>query len=73
MVESIRCGQHVRRPINECGAERIMWATDSPLPNAVMPPDEFAKVFTKPQTDIVFSDEEIRLIMAGAAADVFSI
>ncbi len=63
----------LRYLVNECGADRIMWATDSPLPNAVMPPDEFVKLFTEPQTGIVFSDEEIGLIMAGTATELFGI
>jgi predicted TIM-barrel fold metal-dependent hydrolase len=59
--------------INECGAGKLMWATDTPLPCAVLPTDKYVKVFTERQTDLPFSEEEIQMIMAGTAAGVFGI
>jgi predicted TIM-barrel fold metal-dependent hydrolase len=59
--------------IDECGARKIMWATDTPLPNAVMQPDLYAKAFTERQTDIEFTDEEMEMIMWKTAAEVFNI
>ncbi len=50
-----------------------MWATDSPLPCAVLPPDAWVKVFTAPETDVRFTDEEIEQIMSGTAAEVFGL
>lgn len=59
--------------IDECGAGKLMWATDSPLPCAVLPPDAWVKVFTAPETDVRFTDEEIEQIMSGTAAEVFGL
>lgn len=59
--------------INECGAGKIMWATDSPLPDQMMAPDLWMKVFTHRETEIRFTEEEIVLIMSGTANEVFGI
>lgn len=59
--------------INECGASKLMWATDTPLPCAIMPIEQYVKVFTEPQTDIRFSKEEMDMIMFGTTAAVFGI
>jgi predicted TIM-barrel fold metal-dependent hydrolase len=59
--------------IDECGASKLMWATDTPLPNAVLQPDLYAKAFTERQTDIAFTDEEIEAVMWKNAAEVFGI
>jgi len=61
----------VRFLIDECGASKLMWATDTPLPTAVLPTDKYVKVFTEPQTDISFSNAEIAMIMAGTTAEIF--
>jgi uncharacterized protein len=63
----------VRLLIDECGASKLMWATDTPLVNAVLAPDLYVKVFTERQTDINFTDEEMEMIMWGTAAEVFGI
>ena len=63
----------LRTLINECGASRLIWATDTPLPNAMVPPDAWVKLFTERQTDIPFTDEEIETIMWKTAAEVFGI
>ena len=59
--------------IDECGASRLMWATDSPLPCTMMSPEQWVKVFTEPQTDITFTPEEIEMIMSGTASSVFQL
>lgn len=59
--------------IDECGASKLMWATDDPLPSAILPPAEWVKAFTTRDTDIQFSEEEIEQIMSGTAREVFGI
>ncbi len=59
--------------IDECGASRLMWATDAPLPCTMMSPEEWVKVFTKPDSDITFTQEEIEMIMSGTASSVFQL
>jgi len=59
--------------IDECGAAKLMWATDSPLPCALMPPDQWARVFTRPQSEIAFTALEMETIMGGTAREVFGL
>ena len=61
----------VRFLIDECGARKLMWATDTPLPTAALPTDQYVKVFTERETDIQFTDEEMTMIMHGTALEVF--
>lgn len=63
----------VRFLIDECGAGKLLWATDTPLPTAILPTDQYVKVFTEPQTDIIFTDEEMELMMWKNTAEVFGI
>jgi predicted TIM-barrel fold metal-dependent hydrolase len=63
----------LRALINQCGAGKIMWATDHPLPNVALQPDAWVKVLTEPKTSISFTDKEIEMLMGGAAAGVFGI
>ncbi len=63
----------VRLLINECGASKLMWSTDSPLPCAILPTDAWVKVFTDRKTDVQFTDEEMKMIMGGTTAEVFNI
>ncbi len=65
--------QWLRDLIDVIGAFRIMWATDSPLPSMAMAPDLWVKTFTKPNTKIKFSKEEMEQIMHGTAAELFGI
>jgi uncharacterized protein len=65
--------QWLRQLINDIGAFRIMWATDSPLPNNFMAQDLWVKVFTKAETGIKFTKEELEMIMHGTAARIFKI
>jgi predicted TIM-barrel fold metal-dependent hydrolase len=59
--------------IDECGASKLMWATDSPLPCAILPTDAWVKVFTERNTTVQFTDEEMEMIMGGTTAEVFNI
>jgi predicted TIM-barrel fold metal-dependent hydrolase len=63
----------VRFLIDECGASKLLWATDTPLPTALLPTDQYVKVFTERQTDIPFTNEEIELMMWKNTAEVFGI
>ncbi len=47
--------------------------TDAPLPCTMMSPEEWVKVFTKPDSDITFTQEEIEMIMSGTASSVFQL
>ncbi|MBU2551893.1 MAG: amidohydrolase family protein [Proteobacteria bacterium] len=58
--------------IDECGASKLMWATDNPLPCAVLPTDQWVRAFTERETEVPFTTEEIETIMAGTSAEVFS-
>ncbi len=59
--------------IDECGASKLMWATDSPLPCAILPVDAWVKVFTERSTSIQFTQDEMDMIMGGTAVEVFNI
>lgn len=63
----------VRLLIDECGVSKLMWATDTPLPSAVLPAEEFVKVFTERDTNVAFKEEEIEIMMGGAAEEVFDL
>ena len=63
----------LRYLIDECGASKLMWATDHPLPSAIMPPDQWVKVFMERETDIVFTEAEMEQIMSGTAGEVFGL
>jgi predicted TIM-barrel fold metal-dependent hydrolase len=63
----------VRLLIDECGVRKIMWATDTPLPSAVLPAEEYVKVFTERDTSVPFTQEEIEIMMGGAAEEVFDL
>ena len=63
----------VRLLIDECGVSKIMWASDTPLPCAVLPTEEYVKVFTERDTSVAFTEEEIEIMMGGAAEEVFDL
>jgi hypothetical protein len=63
----------LRLLIEECGAAKLMWATDTPLPCAILPTDQYVKIFTDPQTDVAFQEEEMEAILCGTAMEVFGI
>jgi predicted TIM-barrel fold metal-dependent hydrolase len=63
----------LRYLIDEVGAQKLMWATDTPLPCAVMTIDAWVKIFTERKTDVVITEEEMDMIMGGTAKEVFTI
>jgi predicted TIM-barrel fold metal-dependent hydrolase len=63
----------LRYLINECGAGKLMWATDTPLPCAIMPTEQWVKVFTEPQADILFTKDEMDMMMSGTASELFGL
>ena len=65
--------QWLRDIIDLAGADKIMFATDALYPNLMCPLAEWVRAFTDRETDIPFSDEEIELILGGAARKVLRI
>lgn len=61
----------LRDMIDWCGAEKIFFATDAPLPTYYLSTPEWIEVFRNPKTDIEFTGEEIELILGKAAERVF--
>jgi hypothetical protein len=50
-----------------------MFATDALYPNLMCPLAEWKQAFTDRETDIHFSNEEISLILGGAAKKVLNL
>lgn len=65
--------QWLRDIIDIAGAEKIFFATDAPYPNLLCPLKEWVKVFSKPDTNIQFTQEEKALILGEAARKVLKI
>lgn len=61
----------LRDMIDWCGAEKILFASDAPLPTFYLPTKDWIEVFRNPQTDIKFTKEEMDLILGKAAQAVF--
>jgi predicted TIM-barrel fold metal-dependent hydrolase len=61
----------LRDMIDWCGAEKILFASDAPLPTFYLPTKDWIEVFRNPQTDIKFTKEEMDMILGGAAEQVF--
>jgi predicted TIM-barrel fold metal-dependent hydrolase len=62
----------LRDMIDWCGADKIMFATDSPLPTYYLSTKDWIEVFRNPQTDIEFTKEEMETILGKAAQKVFN-
>lgn len=62
----------LRDMIDWCGPEKILFATDAPLPTFYLPTRDWIEVFRHPQTDIRFTPEEMEMILGKAAQAVFS-
>ncbi len=62
--------QWLRDIVDLAGADKIMFATDALYPNLMCPLAEWKAAFTERDTDIPFSDDEIALILGGAAQKV---
>lgn len=65
--------QWLRDIIDIAGADKILFATDAPYPNLICPLKEWVEAFKEPETDIAFTQEEIELILGGAATKVLKI
>jgi len=63
----------LRDMIDESGVWKIMWASDWPSQENIVPRVEWLKAIKEPQTDVEFSKEEIEIILGKAAQAVFSI
>ena len=57
--------------IDWTGPEKIMFASDAPLPTYYLPTKEWVNVFRNPKTDIEFSEREIEWILGKSAEAVF--
>lgn len=62
--------QWLRNLIDDIGPEKILFATDAPYPNLTYPLKDWVKVFSEPDTDIEFTEEEKELILGKAALKV---
>jgi len=63
----------LRDMIDESGVWKIMWASDWPSQENIVPRAEWLKAIKEPQTDVEFSREEIEIILGKAAQAVFGI
>lgn len=63
----------LRRFITDCGAQKVLWGTDTPLPNVLVPPKEWVDIHTNPRTEISFSKEEIEALMGTNAQKIFKL
>lgn len=61
----------LRDMIDWTGPEKIMFASDAPLPTYYLPTREWVKVFKEPKTDIEFTQHEMDMILGKAAEAVF--
>jgi predicted TIM-barrel fold metal-dependent hydrolase len=61
----------LRDMIDWTGPEKIMFASDAPLPTYYLPTKEWVDVFRNPKTDIEFSEREIEWILGKSAEAVF--
>lgn len=62
----------LRDMIDWCGPEKILFATDAPLPTFYLPTGDWIEVFRNPKTDIAFTKEEMETILGKAAQAVFN-
>ena len=65
--------QWLRDIIDLAGADKIMFATDALFPNLMCPLKEWIEAFTKRDTDIEFTQDEIDAILGGTAQKVLGI
>jgi predicted TIM-barrel fold metal-dependent hydrolase len=59
--------------IDNVGAEKILFATDAPYPNLMCPLKEQVKVFSEPDTNIPFTQEEKEVILGKTASKVLGL
>ena len=63
----------LRDMIDEAGLRKIMWASDWPSQENIVPRTEWLKAFREPETDVEFTSEEMKIILGQAAQAVFGI
>ncbi len=63
----------LRRLIDLCTPWKILFSSDSPDGDAMLPEKDWVDVFKSPKTDIKFSKEEMDIILGKAAQIVFNI
>jgi hypothetical protein len=63
----------LRGLIDGAGPEKILFASDAPMPNSWVPLDEWVKAINEPEGDIEFSREELDIVMGKAAQAVFNL
>jgi hypothetical protein len=63
----------LRHLIDEVGSEKVLFATDAPYPNLVVPLKDWVKVFNEPNTNIEFNQEEKEIILGKAAQLIFDL
>jgi len=70
-VNSDKFYQWLRNLIDWAGPEKLLFASDAPLPTFLLPQDEWVRVIKEPQTEVKFTSEEIDMILGKAAEAVF--
>jgi predicted TIM-barrel fold metal-dependent hydrolase len=63
----------LREMIDETTPEKVLFASDAPLPVSWISMEEWVKAVKEPQTDITFTKEELELVLGKAAMRVFDI
>lgn len=63
----------IRELINECGAGKLLWGSDTPLPSALLPDDQYVKAFLDSYKQGLFTEEEMEMMMWRNTAEVFGI
>jgi len=65
--------QWLRHMIDMVGPEKLLFATDAPYPNLFYPLKDWVKVFKQPETEVKFTEEEMKLILGEAARKVLKL
>ncbi len=63
----------LRNLIDWAGAEKIMFASDAPLPTLWLSQNDWVKAIKEPKTDVSFTSEEIECILGKTAETVFDL
>ncbi|MBI5252439.1 MAG: amidohydrolase family protein [Desulfomonile tiedjei] len=65
--------QWLRHMIDMVGPDKLLFATDAPYPNLFCPLKDWVKVFESPKAEVKFTEEELKLILGGAARKVLKL
>jgi hypothetical protein len=63
----------LRRMMDFCTPWKILFSSDSPDGDAMLPEKEWVEVFKNPKTDVKFTKEEMDIVLGKAAQKVFDI